>query len=305
MEQIAMEQVKKGKAKTEYANAVKNRYEFAVIFDVENGNPNGDPDAGNMPRLDAQTNLGIVSDVCLKRKIRNYVELVKKDEPEYNILIKQDDTLNSKFAKAYDELSLKKGQGKSGKKEDVEAARKFICKNYFDVRTFGAVMNTGDDWCGIVRGPIQINFARSIDPIFVQNITITRSAITNEKDKGDNNTMGRKQVIPYALYKTEGYVSAMLAQTNTGFSEADLELFWEAVVNMFEHDHSAARGKMTVRKLIVFKHSSALGDAPSHILFDKIDIKRKAGIEVPRNYKDYTVAIDKSAVPGVEIIEKL
>lgn len=287
------------------SEAINNKYEFIVIFDVENGNPNGDPDAGNMPRIDAETSMGIVTDVCLKRKIRNYVELTKQNEPFYNILIKQDEALNTKFARAYDECGLTKSK-KGEKRSDVELARKFMCENYFDVRTFGAVMSTGDDPCGIVRGPVQINFARSIDPVFVQDISITRMALTSEKEwKEKTNTMGRKQVIPYALYRTEGYVSALLAQRDTGFSEADLELLWEAVINMFEHDHSAARGKMTVRKLIVFKHDSPLGNSPSHLLFDKVKIARKDSVLVARNYDDYNIAICKDMPAGVTMIEKL
>lgn len=286
------------------SEAIKKRYEFVVLFDVENGNPNGDPDAGNMPRIDAETNYGIVTDVCLKRKIRNYVEIVKENEAGYNILIKQDMVLNSKFTKAYEDLGLKLGQeGKD--KFDVEKARQFICKNYFDVRAFGAVMNTGKDRAGIVRGPVQFNFARSIDPIFVQDITITRLAITNEKDEDQTNTMGRKSVIPYGLYRGEGYVSAMLAQNVTGFNEQDLELLWEALINMFEHDHSAARGKMAVQKLFVFSHETALGNAPSHILFDKIKVERKDKTRVARRYSDYSVTIEGDMPEGVELIEKL
>lgn len=244
-------------------NSIKNRYEFVMIFDVENGNPNGDPDAGNMPRVDPESNLGYVTDVCLKRKIRNFVELVKEGEPGYNILIKADKALNTKFTEAYDALDLPTGNGKTTPAETQKQARDYICKNYYDVRTFGAVMSTGDDPCGIVRGPVQINFARSLDPVFPQEISITRQAKTTaeRKEVGDTE-MGRKSFIPYALYRAEGYVSAMLADKITGFSEDDLELLWSAVINMFEHDRSAARGKMCMRKLIVFKHESPLGNAP-------------------------------------------
>lgn len=285
--------------------AINNRYEFIMIFDVENGNPNGDPDAGNMPRVDPQTMHGIVTDVCLKRKIRNFIELYKEGEPGYNILIKSDRPLNSKFIEAYEAEGLKTKQ-KGKNVDDVKKARDYMCKNYFDVRAFGAVMNTGEDPCGIVRGPVQINFARSVDPIYKQDITITRQAkTTNDRMESGETEMGRKSVVPYGLYKAEGYVSAMLAQKVTGLSEDDLDLIWSAIINMFEHDHSAARGKMCMRKLLIFKHESSLGNAPSHILFDKIAINKKAGIECPRNYEDYEIAIDRDMPEGVTLIEKL
>lgn len=286
--------------------AIKNRYEFTVIFDVENGNPNGDPDMGNQPRTDMETSFGIVTDVCIKRKIRNYVELAKEGEAGYNILIKTDKPLNTKFKEAYEAEGLKTGQ-KGKNPSDVEQAKNYICRNYFDVRTFGAVMSTGDDPCGIVRGPVQINFARSADPVSPQDVTITRLAKTSEDraQKGGENEMGRKSILPYGLYRADGYVSAMLAQKVTGFSEDDLELLWDAVMNMFEHDHSAARGKMCVRKLIVFKHDSALGNAPSNVLFDKVTIKKADGVENPRSYSDYIVTVDKNMPDGVTLIEKL
>ena len=280
--------------------AIKNRYEFTVLFDVENGNPNGDPDAGNMPRVDPETQHGIVTDVCIKRKIRNFTEVVKEGEPYYNILVKTDRSLNSKFTEAYDELGLKKGQ-KGKNVSDVLAAREYMCRNYFDVRTFGAVMSTGDDPCGIVRGPVQIEFARSIDPINMQDITITRQAGTKDTIP----TMGKKNIVSYGLYRVDGYVSAMLAEKVTGFSEEDLELLWTAIINMFEHDRSAARGKMCVRKLFVFKHDSALGNAPAHILFDKIRAEKNANIAVPRSFADYTVTVDNHMPDGVTLIEKL
>lgn len=286
-------------------NAIKNRYEFVMLFDVENGNPNGDPDAGNMPRVDPETSLGIVTDVCIKRKIRNYVELLKAEEKGFNILIKTDRSLNSKFTDAYTELELDKKQ-KGKKIDDVKKAQEYICKNYFDVRTFGAVMSTGDDQCGTVRGPVQINFARSIDPVFSQDITITRQAKTTEdRQSTGGSEMGKKSIIPYALYRAEGYISAMLAQKVTGFSEEDLTLLWNAIINMFEHDRSAARGKMCLRKLIVFKHENALGNAPAHILFDKINIKLKDGKAVPRAYSDYDISIDDSKIDGVELINMI
>jgi CRISPR-associated protein Csd2 len=286
-------------------NVIKNRYEFVMLFDVENGNPNGDPDAGNQPRIDPETSQGIVTDVCLKRKIRNYVELEKEGEKGYNILIKNDRNLNSKFTEAYDVLELTKKQ--SGKnRDDVQKAQQYMCKNYFDVRTFGAVMSTGDDQCGTVRGPVQINFARSIDPVFAQDITITRQAKTSEaRENAGNSEMGKKSMIYYGLYRAEGYISASLSQKVTGFSEEDLELLWRAVINMFENDRSAARGKMCMRKLYVFRHDSSLGNAPSHILFDKIHVDRNDGVIAPRKFSDYTITVDKAMPEGVTLIEKL
>ena len=283
---------------------IKNRYEFTVIFDVENGNPNGDPDAGNMPRIDPETSAGLVTDVCLKRKIRNFVEIFKEDEPYYNILVKPDKALNTKFTEAYEVIGEKTGQ-KGKNPEAVRAARDYICQNYFDVRTFGAVMSTGNDPCGIVRGPVQISFAKSVDPIFTQDITITRQArtIEDKRDTGETE-MGRKSIVPYGLYRADGYVSAMLAQKITKFSEEDLELLWNAIINMFEHDRSAARGKMCVRKLYVFKHDSVLGNAPANVLFDKIVISKKDGVEVPRSFNDYEITVDKNMPEGVELQEK-
>lgn len=287
-------------------NAIKNRYEFVMLFDVENGNPNGDPDAGNMPRTDPETSFGIVTDVCLKRKIRNFVELYKADEGGYNILVKADRSLNSKFTEAYDALELEKG--KKGKNtDDVKKAQEYICANYFDVRAFGAVMSTGDDPCGIVRGPVQLNFAKSVDPVYVQDITVTRQAVTTEKDFNEKkqSEMGKKSFISYGLYRAEGYVSAMLAQKVTGFSLEDLELLWTSIINMFENDRSAARGKMCLRKLYIFKHESALGNAPAHILFDKIRIEKKAECSTPRKFEDYIITVDTDMPTGVELIEKL
>lgn len=286
-----------------FENAINNRYEFVVLFDVENGNPNGDPDAGNMPRVDAETGYGLVTDVCLKRKIRNYVELIKNDSPGYKIFIKE--ILNDKLENAYVEKGLNKD--KKDNKDKVTIARDFMCENYYDVRTFGAVMNTGDYPCGVVRGPVQINFAKSIDPIATQEITITRMAITNQKDASKGTTeMGKKSFVPYGLYKAEGFVSAALAQSVTGFNNDDAELLWEAIINMFEHDHSAARGKMVVRKLIVFKHESFLGNAPSHTLFDRVQVQR-VDEEIPaRKYADYIISIDKNNLPnGVTVNERI
>ena len=272
---------------------IGNRYEFVMLFDVENGNPNGDPDAGNAPRVDAETGYGYITDVCLKRKIRNYVELVKDGEAGYNILIKADRSLNSKFDDAYKAENLKKGDA-----DDVKIARAYMCKNYFDVRAFGAVMSTGDHPCGIVRGPVQINFARSISPVNIQDITITRQARTTEDRMETGSTeMGKKSMIPYALYRAEGYVSAALAKKVTDLTEEDLTLLWQAIINMFEEDHSAARGKMCMRKLIVFKHENILGNCPSHLLFDKVKVEEAAA--PPRSIQDYIISIDRDMPEGV------
>lgn len=288
----------------ENLNAIKNRYEFVMLFDVENGNPNGDPDAGNMPRIDPETSIGITTDVSIKRKIRNFVEIYKEGEAGYNILIKADRSLNSKFAEAYEKEGLEKKQ-KGKNAEDVKKARDYMCRNYYDVRTFGAVMSTGDDPCGIVRGPVQISFARSMDPVYVQDITITRQAKTTEDRMNDGNTeMGKKSIVPYGLYRADGYVSALLAQKVTGFSEDDLELLWTSIINMFEHDRSAARGNMCLRKLIVFKHESNIGNAPAHVLLDKVKVEKKPGVVAPRSFDDYIITIDRDMPNGVELIEK-
>lgn len=286
----------------ENTNAIKNRYEFVILFDVENGNPNGDPDAGNMPRTDPETSLGIVTDVCIKRKIRNFVELAKEGEEGFNILVKSDCALNTKFTRAYDALGLEKGtKGKIA--DDVKKAQEYICANYYDVRTFGAVMSTGEDQCGIVRGPVQIGFARSIDPVYVQDITITRQAKTTEdrQSQGGTTEMGKKSFVPYGLYRAEGYVSALLAQKVTGFNYDDLKLLWLSIANMFENDRSAARGKMCLRKLYIFKHDCALGNAPAHVLFDKVKVEKKADVVVPRSFDDYTVTFDESLPSGVTL----
>lgn len=295
------------------SEAIKNRYEFVVLFDVENGNPNGDPDAGNMPRIDPESGYGLVTDVCLKRKIRNYVELVKEEEEGYQIYIKENVPLNRSDNKAFEYLHIDETKTKDLKKNDLEADRKirdFMCKNFFDIRTFGAVMTTfvkASLNCGQVRGPVQLGFARSIDPIVSQEVTITRVAITTEKDAGNKSTeMGRKNIVPYGLYRVEGYISANLARKVTGFSEEDLELLWEAIINMFEHDHSAARGKMAVRELIVFKHSKELGDCPAYKLFEAVEVTRKDGILYPRKYQDYEVTVHEDQIPEtVEVIRKI
>ena len=295
------------------SEVIKNMYEFVVLFYVENGNPNGDPDAGNMPRIDPESGYGIVTDVCLKRKIRNYVETVKEDAEGYRIYIKEDVPLNRSDNEAYIHLGVNDKTIKELKKKDPDAdvkIRDFMCEKFYDIRTFGAVMTTFVKAalnCGQVRGPVQLGFARSIDPIISQEVTITRVAITTEKDAENKSTeMGRKNIVPYALYRVEGYISANLARKVTGFSEEDLELLWEAVINMFEHDHSAARGKMAVRELIVFKHSKELGDCPAYKLFDAVEVKRKADVQYPRKYQDYTVEIHEDMIPdSIEVKWKI
>lgn len=291
---------------------VKNRYEFVYLFDVENGNPNGDPDAGNMPRIDPETSYGLVTDVCLKRKIRNFVEIVKGNQSPYEIYIREKAILNQTHEKAHQAVGVKdKGdtRKRKGSGEEVDKARAWMCRNFFDVRTFGAVMSTGVN-CGQVRGPVQINFSRSLDSIVPMEVSITRMAVATEKEaeqqSGDNRTMGRKHIVPYGLYRAEGYVSAHLA-AQTGFSEDDLTLLWEALANMFDHDHSAARGKMNARKLIIFKHDSALGNAPAHILFDLVKVEHVSDEhKPPRAFSDYKVVVARHKVPvGVAIEEKL
>lgn len=284
--------------------AIKNRYEFVILFDVENGNPNGDPDAGNMPRIDPETGYGLVTDVCLKRKIRNYVETVKEGEPGYRIYVKDGVPLNRSDREACTYLGVDDKKLKEEKKKDEDLDRKirdFMCSNFYDIRTFGAVMTTfvkGNLNCGQVRGPVQLGFARSVDPILPQEVTITRVAITTETDaEKKGSEMGRKYIVPYGLYRAEGYISANLARKTTGFSEDDLELLWQAILNMFEFDHSAARGKMAVRELIIFKHDSELGNAPAYKLFDLVKAERKEGIEAPRTYSDYAVSVDEEHIP--------
>lgn len=291
-------------------DAIKNRYEFVVLFDVENGNPNGDPDAGNMPRIDPETGLGLVTDVCLKRKIRNYVEAVKEGESGYRIYIKDNVPLNRSDAEACTYIGVDPAKLKEAKKKDAnldEKIRDFMCANFFDIRTFGAVMTTfvkGALNCGQVRGPVQLGFARSVDPIVPQEVTITRVAITTEADAEKKGTeMGRKYIVPYGLYRAEGFISANLARKTTGFSEEDLELLWQAILNMFELDHSAARGKMAVRELIVFRHDSELGNAPTYKLFDLVKVQRNPDVVVPRAYSDYQVSVDEGKLPtGVSCI---
>ena len=289
---------------------IRNRYDFVILFDVENGNPNGDPDAGNMPRVDPETGYGLVTDVCLKRKIRNYVETLKEDAPGYRIYIKDGVPLNRSDNEAIAALGID-GDLKAAKKSTPDIDRKlrdWMCQNFFDIRTFGAVMTTflkGALNCGQVRGPVQLGFARSVDPIVPQEVTITRVAITTEADAEKKGTeMGRKHIVPYGLYRAEGFVSANLARKTTGFSDEDLQLLWQAILNMFENDHSAARGKMAVRELIIFKHDSELGNAPSYKLFDAVTVARKDGIAVPRSYQDYTVTVADTLPEGVHCERK-
>lgn len=284
---------------------IKNRYDFVILFDVENGNPNGDPDAGNMPRIDPETGYGLVTDVCLKRKIRNYVETVKENDENYRIYIKDTVPLNRSDADAIKALGISEDL-KASKKSDPDIDRRlrnYMCEHYYDIRTFGAVMTTfvkGALNCGQVRGPVQLSFARSVDTIIPQEVTITRVAITTEADAEKKGTeMGRKYIVPYALYRAEGYVSANLARKTTGFSEDDLQLLWEAILNMFENDHSAARGKMAVRELIVFKHSSELGNAPAYKLFDAVTVQRRDPTTPARSYHDYTVTVSDALPEGV------
>ena len=279
---------------------IKNRIDFVYIFDVQDGNPNGDPDAGNLPRVDAETGMGLVTDVCLKRKVRNYVQVAKGQTSGYDIFIKEKAVLNTLIDKAHDDSEVKQADNKT------EAARQFMCNNYYDIRTFGAVMSTGKN-AGQVRGAIQLTFARSVDAIATSEHTITRMAVATEreaeKQSGDNRTMGRKATVPYGLYVCYGFISANLAQ-QTGFSEEDLEIFWDALKNMFDVDRSAARGLMSAQKLFVFKHDSELGNAPANKLFDLVKVKKVCD-GVPRSFSDYTVTIDKAALPANVTVEEL
>jgi CRISPR-associated protein Csd2 len=292
------------------SNPITNRYDFVLIFDVQDGNPNGDPDAGNLPRVDAETGLGLVTDVCLKRKVRNYVQMTKSGQPGLDIYVKEKAVLNEQHERAYkaigaeDELKKEDKKRKGG--ERVDEARRWMCGNFYDVRTFGAVMSTGVN-CGQVRGPVQMTFGRSVDPVVTLEHCITRVAVTTtekaQEQGGDNREMGRKNTVPYGLYVAHGFVSAHLA-AQTGFSEDDLALFWEALVNMFEHDRSAARGLMATRGLKVFKHATALGNAPAHRLFERVKVARKDPARPPRQFADYAVAVDKASLPaGVEPLE--
>lgn len=303
-------------------SAITKRYDFALLFDVQDGNPNGDPDAGNLPRMDAETGMGLVTDVCLKRKVRNYVLLTKDSKPPFDIFVKEKAILNQKIEGAYKELGIdlekdpqssKAGEKRKDKNKaqggEIEKGRMQMCKTYFDIRTFGAVMSTGAN-AGQVRGPIQMTFARSIEPVIALEHSITRMAVTTEKDAeaqgGDNRTMGRKYTIPYGLYRSHGFISAHLAN-QTGFSEDDLNLFWDAIQNMFENDRSAARGLMSTRALVVFEHGTALGNAAAHSLFERVQVNRKPGSTGPaRSFGDYEVLVDEKNLPaGVKILRKV
>ncbi len=284
-------------------SVLENRYDFVLFFDVENGNPNGDPDAGNMPRIDPETGRGLVTDVCLKRKIRNYVELTREGETGYRIYVQEKAVLNDRNMEAYTALNLKSESKKLPKKEEeARAVTAWMCENFYDIRTFGAVMSTEIN-CGQVRGPVQFTFARSEEPVVPTDISITRMAVTNVKDLEKERTMGRKFIVPYGLYRMEGFISAPLAG-KTGFSEADLDLLKEALLNMFEHDHSAARGKMATRKLFVFRHEKRMGNAPAQKLFDMVQCCRVT--EGPaRAFEDYAVSLTGTCPEGVTVEEVL
>ena len=301
---------------------IKNRYEFVMLFDCENGNPNGDPDAGNLPRVDPETGYGILTDVCIKLKIRNYVETVKEGDKNYQIFIKNGDPLVSVENDAFATVGIEnaadkkadalKKEIKNKKDEDVDVdgmVKNYLCGHYYDIRTFGAVLTTcvkGALNCGQVRGPVQLTFAKSIDPIMPQEIAITRTAITTQADaEKKSNEMGRKAIIPYGLYRAEGFISANLARKVTGFSEDDLALLWQAIINMFDCDHSAARGKMALRELVVFKHENELGNAPSYKLFDSVSVERIDKTKPARAYSDYKVTVDESAVPNGVSVERM
>lgn len=289
----------------------ENRIEFVYLFDVRNGNPNGDPDAGNMPRIDPETGRGLVTDVCLKRKVRNYVAAVGEGKPGHEIYVREKAILNLQHKRAYDANNIEREKpGKLPKGDgEARAVTRWMCDTFFDVRAFGAVMST-DYNCGQVRGPVQLTMAESLHPIVPQEIAVTRMAVTTEaeadKQAGDNRTMGRKYIVPYGLYRCHGFISPHLAK-QTGFSDADLELFFRALENMFETDRSAARGEMAARKLVVFKHRSALGEAPAHRLFDLVTVAPKDGVTAPRGFtQDFTVRIDTDARPeGVDVVERL
>ncbi|MCU6710673.1 type I-C CRISPR-associated protein Cas7/Csd2 [Paenibacillus sp. J5C_2022] len=284
------------------------RYEFVLLFDVENGNPNGDPDAGNLPRIDPETGCGLVTDVCMKRKVRNYIELAQENAPSYEIYVKEAAVLNNLNKEAFQhhpDMELKENKAEkmeAKKREDQQTLARWMCDKYYDIRAFGAVMTTGVN-CGQVRGPVQFSFSKSVDPISPVDVTITRMAVTNERDAEKERTMGRKSIVPYGLYRMEGFISAPLAN-QTNFGEEDLELLWSALVNMFDHDRSASRGKMAAQKLIVFEHDSKLGNAPAHKLFKLVQVERRPESEMPRSFDDYEVTIG-DAPGGVTILEKL
>ena len=285
---------------------IQNKYDFILLYDVINGNPNGDPDAGNDPRTDPETGVGFVTDVCMKRKVRNYVDLVKDGESGFNILIKNDQPLNDKFKAAYVAEHLPIDQTKKGTNLPVEQkAMKYMCKNYYDVRMFGAVMSTGKNSCGIVRGPVQFSFSESVSPIFVNEVSITRQAKTDEERQAKGDTeMGNKSIVPYGLYRMNGHISAALANKVTDLSEEDVDLLWTALLNMFEEDRSAARGEMNVRGLYIFKHDGVLGNARFAELADKVKVKLKDDVVAPRQFEDYKVTVDENMPNGVTLIEK-
>jgi CRISPR-associated protein Csd2 len=287
-------------------DTIGNRYEFVLFFDVENGNPNGDPDAGNMPRIDPQTGFGIVTDVCLKRKIRNYVEYAKDFSEGYDIYVTEGAILNQKNQEIYENNGLTGGKGVKIDEKTLTAARDHACKRFYDVRTFGAVMSTGDFNCGQIRGPVQLSFARSLDRIYQQEISITRIAATKvDENRNADRTMGRKYVVPYALYRAEGFISAKFAD-KTGFSDEDLSLLWEALENMFEQDRSASHGKMSSRKLFVFKHDCSLGNAHAQELFNLIKAEKITETDTPpRSFEDYMITAENNTPSGVELIEML
>lgn len=280
---------------------IEKRYDFVFLFDVQDGNPNGDPDAGNLPRIDPQTGEGLVTDVCLKRKVRNFIQMTQNNK-HHDIFIREKGILNNLIDEAHEQENVKNKE----KGEKTEAARQYMCSRYYDIRTFGAVMTTGKN-AGQVRGPVQLTFSRSIDPVMTLEHSITRMAVTNEKDAsetGDNRTMGRKFTVPYGLYRCHGFISAHFAK-QTGFSESDLELFWQALVNMFDHDHSAARGQMNARGLYVFEHSNNLGDTPADSLFKRIQVAKKDGVEVARSFDDYLVSVDDKNLGKTKLLRKL
>ena len=281
--------------------AIKNRYDFVYLFDVQDGNPNGDPDGDNAPRTDYETGQGLVTDVCLKRKVRNYVQIKMGEDQLNQIFVKEGAVLNNEIKKAYKALDLKpKEKGKESDNKDK--ARQYMCEHYYDIRTFGAVMSTGDN-AGQVRGAVQLTFARSIDPVMTSEHTVTRMAVTDEKDKDKERTMGRKATVPYGLYRAHGFISAALARETT-FSEDDLDLLWEALKNMFDLDRSAARGLMAARRLIVFKHKDDLGNAPAHKLFELVKVEAKDPSRPTRTFSDYKITVDKSKLPEeVELLD--
>ncbi len=300
---------------------VQKRYDFVILFDVQDGNPNGDPDAGNLPRIDAETGHGLVTDVCLKRKVRNYVGLKNSDKAPHSIFIKEKAVLNSTIKQAYISLNIdlqsapadkadgtKRNRPGHGQGKEIDRAKAFLCRNFYDIRTFGAVLSTGAN-AGQVRGPAQLTFARSVDPVVALEHSITRMAVATEaeaeKQSGDNRTMGRKFTIPYGLYRGHGFISAPFA-AQTGFSDEDLDLLWEALEKMFDHDRSAARGLMSTRKLIVFEHNSKMGDAPVHELFDTVSVTRRDENKPARAFSDYVISIDSARIPqSVQLVEKV